>query len=349
MLRLSASGSRCLLRHQPRHPAQVLFVRLQHVSAPASIEETPRLRRSYLYVPSSDERKLNKSLQTNSDVIIYDLEDSVDERSKDLAREKLHKFLTDPEIVLPFRERIAVRVNAVSTRHFKKDVETLIGINGISTIVLPKIHGKNDLDNCYKPICKKLEKTRNFKGPLNIVASIESAQALVLIDRITNWEYKGKRKHAVLSGLLFAAEDYCADTSITRTKNFQELLYARSKIATYARAYKLEAIDMVCTALHDPSQLQLECQSARELGFSGKQAIHPDQVETILNTFVPSDKEIERAQKILSQMAESNKEGKGAFGLVSESGASEMIDEPMVKQATNTLRLAKAAGKIPTD
>ena len=82
----------------------------------------------------------------------------------------------------------------------------------------------------------------------------------------------------------------CADTSITRTKNFQELLYARSKIATYARAYKLEAIDMVCTALHDPSQLQLECQSARELGFSGKQAIHPDQVETILNTFVPSDK-----------------------------------------------------------
>ena len=81
-------------------------------------------------------------------------------------------------------------------------LQTKVGIKKISTIVLPKIHGKNDLDNCYRPICKKLENTRNFRGPLNIVASIESAQALVHIDKITNWEYKGKKKHAVLSALL---------------------------------------------------------------------------------------------------------------------------------------------------
>lgn len=68
----------------------------------------------------------------------------------------------------------------------------------------------------------------------------------------------------------FAAEDYCASSNIIRTKNGQEMLYARSTIVTYARAFGLRSIDLVCTAFRDFDELRSESQEGRELGFDGK-------------------------------------------------------------------------------
>lgn len=75
----------------------------------------------------------------------------------------------------------------------------------------------------------------------------------------------------------FGGEDFCADTSITRSSDATELLYARSKIVTYAKCFNMQAIDFVCIDFKNLDQLRNECLQGHSLGFDGKQAIHPSQ------------------------------------------------------------------------
>ncbi|PSS06843.1 hypothetical protein PHLCEN_2v3562 [Hermanssonia centrifuga] len=104
----------------------------------------------------------------------------------------------------------------------------------------------------------------------------------------------------------------------------------------------------VCVNYKDLDYLKDECADGRRLGFTGKQAIHPSQVEVIQSTFVPSSKgaplEILRAARILRRMEIAHNEQRGAAGLETEDGGKEMIDAPMIKQAENTIRVAMAAG-----
>ncbi|CAL1713375.1 unnamed protein product [Somion occarium] len=255
------------------------------------------LQRSYLYVPSSSDRMLQKSLTTLSDVIIYDLEDSVPPSATDKngARDRLINFLTSRTEELPPSERIAIRLNSINTPFFRQDISQALQLPSIKTFVLPKIHSPHDLHIVSQEIY-----THSQLGsgpvvrdePINIVASIESARAVFNLGGIAGWQSEhGPLAGGKLAGLLFAAEDYCADTSVIRTPSRRELLYTRSKIAITAKAFGLQAIDMVCVNYKDLKYLEEECQDGRELGFTGKQAIHPTQVDIIQATFVPSKKE----------------------------------------------------------
>lgn len=309
------------------------------------------LRRSYLYVPSSSDRMLDKSLSTPSDVIIYDLEDSVppSPHDKDSARQRLSTFLSHtPEHKLPHPERIAVRLNDITTPFFDNDISEILKSPFVRTLVLPKIHSVRDLHHVSRAIRTSRAKT-STPFPIRIVASVESARSAWNLGEIASWtsEY-GPDAGGKLGALLFAAEDYCADTSVVRTPSRLELLYVRSQIAIAAKAFGLDSIDMVCVNYKDLNYLKDECEDGRRLGFNGKQAIHPTQVDIIHSTFVPTEKEILRAAKILHQMEAAHSSQKGAFGLEMEGGGKEMIDAPMLKQAENIIRVAKAAGlEIP--
>ncbi|CAE6538550.1 unnamed protein product [Rhizoctonia solani] len=294
-----------------------------------------KLQRSLLYVPSSNDRMLEKSLSSPSDAIIYDLEDSVAPSEKDRARTALLGFLQgqSPE----HASKTFVRLNAIDTPQFVNDITTVLKWPHLQGIVMPKIHSAEYLDK----VASYVPEGR----PLSIIASIESARGLWDAGHIAGWKAgQGAGNRVAVSSLLFAAEDYCADTHIIRTKTRQELLYPRSQMATAAKAFGLQCIDMVCVNYQDPTLLREECEEARRLGYDGKQAIHPSQVETIQSTFIPTEKELERAAKIISQMARSHASSTGAFGLASGSGDVEMIDAPMLKQAEATIAKAKAAG-----
>ncbi|KZP31433.1 citrate lyase beta subunit [Athelia psychrophila] len=309
------------------------------------------LRRSYLYVPASSDRMLEKSLLTKSDVIIYDLEDSVppSTKDKDAARNRLKDFIAGTSTdKLPRPERIAVRLNDISTPHFKHDIAQALSIPSIRTLILPKIHSAQDLHHVSREIYMSRQSGSSDQAPLNIVASIESARALWGLGDIAGWQSEYGPEGGKLSAVLFASEDYCADTSIIRTDTRKELLYTRSQIVVAAKAFGVDAIDMVCINYKDLDYLKEECEDGRRLGFNGKQAIHPSQVELIQSTFVPTSKDILRAAKILHQMEKAYALEKGAFGLDLEGGGKEMIDAPMLKQAVNTIQIAKAAGiEIP--
>lgn len=114
-------------------------------------------------------------------------------------------------------------------------------------------------------------------------------------------------------------------------------------MVTTAKAHRLSAIDMVCVDYRDEPYLIEECRDGRELGYDGKQAIHPGQVEVIHRTFSPSEADILWAARIRHAYKESVTQNRGAVGL-QQGESMVMIDAPMLKQAEATLAKAHAAG-----
>ncbi|KAG8934818.1 hypothetical protein FRC01_000086 [Tulasnella sp. 417] len=306
---------------------------------------------------------LEKSSSIVSDTIIYDFEDAVAPSQKIPARTLLSQFLQN--LSRRPTSEIAVRINPTRSSLFLEDISSVVAMPQVQTIVLPKVHERLDLERLDQVL-------RGTGRSFSIIASIESARAIWNIGEIAGW--RSSTGSAAVSALLFAAEDYCADTSIIRTRSRTELLYARSHVVNAAKAFGLHAIDMVCVNYKDVDYLREECEDGRRLGFDGKvrdapfycwsdsfnvelieqQAIHPSQVQVIQGTFVPSGKEILRAARIIAKMDEAYIQNKGAFGLDNPNGASaasetEMIDEPMVKQARKTLERARRAGLVIPD
>ncbi|KAJ3491122.1 hypothetical protein NLI96_g953 [Meripilus lineatus] len=289
---------------------------------------------------------LEKSLSTNSDVIIFDLEDSVPPApaSKQAARDRLEGFLRERSQLLQ-PERVAIRLNRHGTPFFSEDISLALRYPQIRTLVLPKIHSQGDLDEVSQFVNLHWKSnSRADTAPLDIVASVESAKAMFNLGAISSWTSECGLYGGRLSALLFAAEDYCADTGIIRTPSRRELLYTRSKVAITAKAFGLQAIDMVDFNIVSNASTSHTFHERRELGFTGKQAIHPAQVDTIHSTFVPTEKEILRAARILHNMEKAHASNRGAIGLSLEGGGQEMIDAPMIKQAGNVIRIAKQAG-----
>ncbi|KAF9485859.1 beta subunit of citrate lyase [Pholiota conissans] len=318
----------------------------QHWTRSISTPARPTsLTRSYLYVPASSDRMLEKSISCGSDVIIYDLEDSVSPAMEDkqAARTRLKKFLEDQQHRLKSLH-VAVRVNDITTPFFRDDISQIVSQSTVKSLILPKIHSHYDLDSVSDEVSVSRKLALDLP-PLRVIPSIESARAIWNIGSISAWKSThGPISGGVLSGLLFAAEDYCADTGIIRTASRRELLFTRSQIVIAAKAFGHEAIDMVCVNYRDLQTLQEECLDGRQLGFTGKQAIHPSQVDVINSTFVPTRDEINRAARILQAMQKAHDSQKGAVGLDGT-----MIDAPMIKQAQKIIDLAQTAGlSIPT-
>ena len=185
---------------------------------------------------------------------------------------------------------------------------------------------------------------RTYKGPeestprrIKILALIESAKAIANLREIC------ETATSQLEGLIFAAEDFALDLSLTRTPSLTEFLYARSVIATACRAYELPStIDLVCTSFKGEEgrkTMEEECLGGKGLGFNGKQCIHPDQVAIAQKIFAPSEQEIAWAVRVMVADEEAGKEGRGAWTLDGK-----MIDVPVVGKAKSLVAKAMACG-----
>lgn len=172
--------------------------------------------------------------------------------------------------------------------------------------------------------------------PVKILALIESAKAISNLNEIC-------RATPLLSGLIFAAEDFALDLSLTRTPPLTEFLYARSAIATAARAHDLPStIDLVCTSFKGAEGRRImeeECLGGKGLGFNGKQCIHPDQIAIAQNAFAPSEDEATWAVRVLIANEVAEKQGRGAWTLDGK-----MIDNPVIGKARHLVSKAEACG-----
>nr|CDP23712.1 Putative citrate lyase subunit beta-like [Podospora anserina S mat+] len=320
---------------------------------------TSTLRRALLYVPSSSQKFLSKSLLLphTTDNITYDLEDSVTPSLKPTARTSLLSHLSSLPKPPPNIGELAVRINAISTPYALTDLTTLAPLpsSTLSTIVIPKVNSPSDLTFVID-ILRQVSPQN--EPPKKVIALIESAKAVMDLKQICE---AGK---GCLDGLIFAAEDFALDLSLTRTPSLREFLYARSAIATAARAFELSStIDLVCTSYkgeEGKARLEEECRDGKEIGFNGKrkfdpsrivptlmngiltgepECIHPSQVEIAQRMFAPDEKEVEWAVRVVIADEKAQAAGRGAWTLDDK-----MIDAPVVGKAHSVVTKAEKCG-----
>ncbi|KAJ9152022.1 Citrate lyase beta [Pleurostoma richardsiae] len=315
------------------------------------------LRRGMLYVPGSSQKMLAKSRALAVDSVIYDLEDSVAPDAKATARELVTKCIAHESMsaTAPGRgpREVSVRINAVETGLALQDLMHVRTRDNLDTIVVPKVHSPADL-HFVADVIRHFAPGRvpaagpsgsspapgGTYRPLHILGLIESARGLANLHEICR-----AGRPIGLTGLGFAAEDFASDLSLSRLPDRRELLFARSAIVTACRAHDVPtAIDMVSVGFRgaaggSSSELEVESREGRALGFTGKQAIHPSQVEVIQPAFAPSESEVEWAMRVEVRDAKARRDGKGAWSLDGK-----MVDTPVVKRAMALLEKAALCG-----
>ncbi|EUC36689.1 hypothetical protein COCCADRAFT_87663 [Bipolaris zeicola 26-R-13] len=297
----------------------------------------PIIRRACMYVPASSKKMLEKSFAMHADNVTYDLEDSVAPHMKPAARSNLRDILSKqrPAGI----KEMCVRINSVDTGLALDDLTEVLKGEYLDAIMLPKcesaadLHFVTDVIRHLSPARHPSTGQKGQRDSVRIIALIESAKAVQNLSSIC-------AASPYLSGLVFAAEDFAKDMSLTRTPSLTEFLYARSAIATAARAAELPStIDLVCTSYKGEEGLKTleeECLNGKGMGFNGKQCIHPSQVAVCHKAFSPGEKELEWAARIVIADEKASQAGRGAWTLDGK-----MIDAPVVKKAHAVLRHAE--------
>jgi citrate lyase beta subunit len=281
-------------------------------------------------MPGDDERKIAKAAGLPVDSIVLDLEDSVAMVCKNNARENVAKALK--EIDFQGSERL-VRINPFSSGLTEADLEVVLPAKP-DGILLSKTMCAEDVQKLSQKI-SEVEKSNGWEhNSIAILAIIESALGIINLNEIANSDPR-------LVALICGGEDLATDINATRTRAGWELFYARSAVVLHAGAYKLQAIDMVTTDFSDPNALEDEAIHSLEMGFSGKQIIHPNQIEPVQEAFTPDDDEIQYALSLIKKYEESEQNGQAAFAV---DGV--MVDLPVIVRAQRLLRRARAAGKL---
>lgn len=287
-----------------------------------------RARRALMYVPGSEQHKLEKAASLGIDGVILDLEDGVAFNRKDEARGIIRQAL---ESINYGRTERLVRINPVSSGRAESDLQAVLP-GRPDGVVIPKADSAQ-IVHTVDEIITRTEKEQGWKeGGIALALLIETAIAFIHLAEIC----QASRRTQVL---IFGAEDLCADTGIIRTVEARELLYARSALVMNAAAFGLQAIDMVQIHYRDIDLLEKECQEALELGFSGKTVVHPSQIETVQRIFTPDENQVSYARRVVEGARDAQIAGSGVFTLDGK-----LVDLPVVKRAESILARARAAG-----
>ncbi|MDH3765676.1 MAG: CoA ester lyase [Nitrosopumilus sp.] len=282
-----------------------------------------QLFRSLIFVPGNNPRFLEKAKKIQSDIVCFDLEDSVPDNEKTTARKLIKTALKSRKL---YESSIFVRTNSPASGKIPSDLKEVIQ-KGIDGIVVPKVNNIKEIKK-IENILSKLESTRKMK-PILIIPSIESAEGVVNTFSIASF---GKRIPAVVFGVF----DLLNDLGVEYTKESEGAKYSRAKIPVDARAAGVTAIDAIWQDLKDSKGLEKDCKVGKSLGYSGKSIIHPDQISTVHELFYPNRSEILWAEKVCKVYLESTKKGTGATTVDGK-----MIDEVHFKQAKALLDLTK--------
>ncbi len=274
--------------------------------------------RSWLFVPGDSERKIAKALATGADVVILDLEDSVALANKTAARDIVAGVLSNrPETSC----QVFVRVNALDTGATVQDLAA-ISSTPPDGFMLPKTSSGKDVEQF----------AQLTKSDLPIIAiATETAASLFNLGTYTNLK-------APLSAMTWGAEDLSSDLGATSARDDTGHLtdpyrLARSLCLAGARSALVDPIDSIYASFRDIAGLERECIAAARDGFTGKMAIHPDQIPLINQTFTPSIQAIDQAEQIVDAFAQSQN-----AGVISLNG--QMYDLPHLKRAEKLLERA---------
>lgn len=298
------------------------------MSEKMSSEKTIHLKRTSLYASGSSPVNMIQAVFYNEDVLIYDLEDSVPAAEKDAARFLVYNMVKHHR---PKDKYVAIRVNGIYSEYLEEDLQAAVRANP-DCIRIPKVEYAREVQNISARIAEIEKKAGLEVGKIDLVCNIESYMGVINAMEIAHADPR-------IVAMAVSAEDLTASLKAQRTKKGLEVFYARNAVLMACRSAGIDALDIVFSDINDKEGLEEDTALAKNLGFDGKNVIHPRQIDTVNSFFTPSMKEIKYALRVLAAVEEGKKQHKGAVTL--DGG---MIDKPMELRALTTLAQAEAAG-----
>jgi len=276
-----------------------------------------RARRSCLSVPARPAKMLEKGPGFAADEVIVDLEDSVPIELKEEARAAVADALARHDWTAA---TVSVRINAVGTDWCEADVAAVAA--AADCVIVPKAESAADVE----AVALLLEGAERDGSRTGLEALIESARGLRNLDEIAESSDR-------LEALILGPADMSVSLGFPSPDEGPRWHFVRSSVLVAARAAGLQAIDGPFMNVGDASGAVASAEIARDLGFDGKWALHPSQIESLNEAFTPSAEEVSRAEAILATLARDP--GRGAVALDGE-----MIDEASRKRAEQLLARA---------
>ena len=282
-------------------------------------KQSVQSRRSFIFAPGLRPELYPKALASGADIVCVELEDGIAPHDKDEAREKTLTLFAEPQ-ANDGVERI-VRINCLRSVVGLDDVKAILATETPPpALMLPKVVSPDEvvwLDD--------LLTERGHDIRLHIIIEMNAGLEAV---------FDIARSSSRIDALFFGVVDMAADL---RCKNaWEPLLYARSRVVHAAASVGVDAVDVPYLDLEDLEGMKIQARQARDLGFSGKGAIHPKQIADLNEVFTPSADEVARARKVVTAFEEAN------TGLVVVDG--KLIEKPVVREMQRILSVADRAG-----
>lgn len=273
-----------------------------------------------LFFPGTRPELLPKAVATGAGVVCADLEDAVAPDDKTAARDAVVELLASADRP----PEMAVRVNHPDTPDGVEDLRGLarLGAHPSLIVMIPKVTDPRDVERVAAALGTDDARTR-------LLPVIETARGLHVVESIA--EAEG------VTGILFGALDL--STELGCELSWDTLLHARSRCVLAARLAGIALLDSPYFDIDDTEGLAEEARQARRLGFTGKAAIHPSQVDVIHDVFRPTEEELDRARRVVAASDDANA---GVFLL---DGV--MVDRPVVEAARRLLTRSPEASADP--
>lgn len=272
---------------------------------------TTRLRRSELSTPASSEKMMAKAAASDADLVFLDLEDSVAPKEKENARHLAVKALRELDFG---RKTRAVRVNGPETPWAYADTITVVEGAGdrVDLIIVPKVKAPRDVW-FFDTLLGQLERKLGLRHRIGIEILIEEVEALACVEELARCSPR-------LESLILGVGDLSASQGMRMGQigHVDERYpgdiwhFARARLVVAARAAGIDAIDGPYASFRNPEGFVREAARAAALGFVGKWAIHPSQIELANQVYSPSDEEIANARKVIAEVRRAEDEGKGS-------------------------------------
>ena len=282
------------------------------------------MNRSFLFAPGNVARRVEKALTLDADAVIVDLEDSVAIAEKAATRKAVAEALQRPR-----KPRGYVRVNAPASAFCYGDlVETIHG--KVEGVVLPKVESAADL-HAIDWLIWNLERERGIpEGSIDLVPQIETAAGVQRIDRIVQARslrpYKGEWR---VRRLAFGAADYGHELGLSVSLEEPELADARARVVLASRAAGLEGpLDSPWFHFKEAEAFARALERSRRGGFQGRLCVHPDQIAPVNAAYMPGEKELARAERIVAAFRQAEARGEAAVQVDGE-----MVDYPVAYRA----------------
>lgn len=283
-------------------------------------ERIPRPRRSFIFTPGLKPEMFPKALVSGADMVCIELEDGIAPKDKEEARVKALKLFEVPQADDGV-ERI-LRINSMRERFGIEDVLAILATDTPPpSLMMPKVRSPDEIVMLDQLLTERGHKTR-----LHVI--IETNAGLEAAYEIANCSSR-------IEAMFFGGVDMAAE--LRCENNWQQLIYARSRVVHAAASAGLDVIDVPYLNLQDLDGMCDEAQKAKSLGFAGKGSVHPKQIGALNDIFTPSNDDIARAKRIIKTFEEAD------TGLVVIDG--KLIEKPVMREMYRIVTIANKLGK----